>query len=69
MTLETITPEKYRLSEPSTSVDICDLGEAPSFCTPVSAAIQQQDHREPRPEKASPQNVGLKRPKELLLLF
>jgi integrase/recombinase XerD len=57
MTLERITPEKYRLFEPSTSVDLCDLGEVPSFYSPVALPIQQQVHREPKVEKGSCQQT------------
>jgi site-specific recombinase XerD len=53
MTLERITPEKYRLFEPSASVDLCDLGEVPSFYTPLATPIQHQVHREPREERGT----------------
>ena len=53
MTLETVTPEKYRLFEPSTSVDLCDLGEVPSFYTPLAPLIQQQVHPQLSVERGS----------------
>ena len=53
MTLETVTPEKYRLLKLSTSVDLCDLGEVPSFYTPVVPPVQHQVHREPREERGT----------------
>jgi integrase/recombinase XerD len=57
MTLETITPKEYRLFEPSASVDLCDLGEVPSFYTPIAPPIQQQVHPEPSVERGSRQQT------------
>ena len=57
MTLETITREKCRLFEPSTSVDLSDLGEVPSLYSPVAPAIQRQVDPEATVEKGACQQT------------